>query len=74
MCPFLAPVFEGFFFVAAIDSDNEAKKAGGYTPLSSLYCLDVNVFTFDFDVYSTDISYDNQNMFIQATGVLSFMP
>ncbi len=41
MCPLLAPVFQGFFFifVVAINSTNEANKAG--TRLSSLYYLDV---------------------------------
>ncbi len=28
MCPLLAPVFQGFFFVVAINSTNEANKAG----------------------------------------------
>jgi hypothetical protein len=29
MCLLLAPVFQGFFFTAAINSTNEANKAGG---------------------------------------------
>jgi len=28
MCPLLAPVFQGFFFAAAINSANEANKIG----------------------------------------------
>jgi hypothetical protein len=29
MCPLLAPVFQGFFFVVAINSTNVANKASG---------------------------------------------
>jgi hypothetical protein len=29
MCPILAPVFQGFFFAVAINSTDEANKAGG---------------------------------------------
>jgi hypothetical protein len=36
MCPLLAPVFQGFFFDAAINSTNETNKAGG-TPHLSVY-------------------------------------
>jgi hypothetical protein len=35
MCPLLAPVFQGFFFAAAVNSTNEANKAGGYTFIAS---------------------------------------
>jgi hypothetical protein len=42
MCTLLAPGFQGFFFDAAINSTNEANKAGGTVPLSSLYYLDVH--------------------------------
>ncbi len=48
MCPLLAPASKGklllffsFFVAAAIDSTTEANKA----PLSSLYSLDVYVYT-----------------------------
>jgi hypothetical protein len=39
MCPLLVRVFQGFFFVVAINSTNEAGR--WYAPLSSLYYLDV---------------------------------
>jgi hypothetical protein len=38
MCPLQAPVIQGFFFAAALNSTNETNKAGG---IISLQYLDV---------------------------------
>jgi hypothetical protein len=41
MCLLLAPVFQGgfFFFAAAINSTNEANKAGGMSHIALLRCV-----------------------------------
>jgi len=49
MCPLLTPVFQGFFFAAAINSTNEANKSG-----SVHHSILLNVFEYNYRLFSKE--------------------